>query len=344
LLATKCVTQSYSGGLDEVLAECLTNTYNAINYGEEHGICDRRGMKGFYQTLKNADLPSCYKVASITRACAVTKSRKKSERRGIKVFHPKRLRPMICIVSGFFVTMKGRLFIPLRRDKYFDFQLNQNTLKKLCRQKVRSLTITPDSFSFCYSDDIEPALVKRVFGVDRNEKNVTFGDREVVMQVDVTKIVKIRHATREIIGSFKRSDARIRGKLARKYWKRGGHRTDQILHAATNYIVDRAARNQAALALEDLTGIRKMYRRRNGQGAHLRFRPNSWPHFGRRRWLCTKLLGKESPSFSLQSQRPLGPRRRVRRVGRSSTILQRTMSSTRGCSGVRSVRRGWRGT
>jgi putative transposase len=278
LLATKSVTQSYSGGLDHLLTECLTNTYNAINYAEEHGIDNRRRMKGFYRTLKDADLPSCYKVASITRACAIVKSRKKSEKRGIKVTHRKPLRPMVCVISGFFVTMKGRLFIPLRRDKYFDLQLNQHTLKKLADKKVRSLTMTPDSLSFCYSEDVEPAPVERVYGVDRNEKNVTFGDREMVIRVDMTKVVKIRQTTREIIGSFKRSDVRIRGKLARKYWRRANHRTDQILHAATNYIVDSAAKNRAALAIEDLTGIRRMYRRGNGQEADYRFRLNSWLH------------------------------------------------------------------
>ena len=73
-------------------------------------------------------MPSCYKVASITRACAVVRSRKKSEKRGVSVGHPRPLRPVVCIVSGFFITMKGRLFIPLRRDKYFDIQLDQHML------------------------------------------------------------------------------------------------------------------------------------------------------------------------------------------------------------------------
>jgi len=108
---------------------------------------------------------------------------------------------------------------------------------------------------------------------------VTFGDREMVTQVDMTKVVKIRQTTREIIGSFKRNDVRIRRKLARKYWKRANHRTDQMLHAATNYIVDSAEKNRAALAIEDLRGIRRMYRRGNGQGRDYRFRLNSWPHW-----------------------------------------------------------------
>ncbi len=174
--------------------------------------------------------------------------------------------------------MKGRLFIPLRRDKYFDIKLNQYAVRKLSEGKVRSLTITPDSLSLCYSKHIEPVEIRRVYGLDRNEKNITFGDKENVTLVEMTKLVKMRQTTREIVGSFKRNDVRIRRNLARKYWSRARHRSDQILHAATNYIVDDAARQGAALAIEDLTDIRRLYQRGNGQGAGYRFRLNSWPH------------------------------------------------------------------
>src|SRR5216683_4732451 len=104
LRATKCVTQAHSSEqLGSLLAECLKLTYNAIHYAKEHGIDNRRGMKGFYQSLKEMGRPSCYKVASITRACAVVQSRNKTEKRGIKVSHPRHLKPVVCIVSGFFV-------------------------------------------------------------------------------------------------------------------------------------------------------------------------------------------------------------------------------------------------
>jgi putative transposase len=267
-------------------------TYNAIHYAEQHEVDNRKGMKNFYHTLKDANLPSTYKVASITRASAVVQSRKKSEKRGVGVSHPKPVRPVVCIISGFFTTMKGRLFIPLRRDKYFDIQLNQHFSETLEGKKVRSLTITPDSLSLCYSEDIEPIRVTRVYGVDRNEKNITFGDTERVKCIDMSKVVKIRQTTREITKSFKRNDVRVRRKLARKYWERANHRTDSILHAAANYIIDSAVKNGAALAVEDLTGIRKMYRRGNGQGKDYRFRLNSWPHWKAKRILEYKAMWK----------------------------------------------------
>jgi putative transposase len=198
---------------------------------------------------------------------------------------------MVCIISGF-TTMKGRLFIPLRRDEYFDIQLNRHVFQTLEGKKVRSLTITPDSLSLCYSVDIEPVPVMRVYGVDRNEKNITFGDRKSVTCVDMAKVVKIRQTTREIVRSFRRDDVRIRRNMARKYWKRASRRTDHILHAATNYIVEAALADRAALAVEDLTGIRKMYRRGNGQGKDYRFRLSSWPHWRGKRMLEYKTAWK----------------------------------------------------
>ncbi|HYR04199.1 MAG TPA: transposase, partial [Nitrososphaerales archaeon] len=236
-----------------------------------------------YQTLKEIKLPSCYKVASITRACAVVQSRKKGERRGIKVSKPRALKPVVCIVSVFFVMMKGRLFVPLRRDHYFDIQLNHHVLQTLKGKKVRSLTITQSSLSFCYSEDVKLGPVRTVYGVDRNEKNLTFRDASMVTQIDMTEAVRVRQTTREILSSFKRDDVRVRRRLARKYWKRANHRNDQILHAATNFIVESAANNRAALAIEDLRGIGRMYGRGNGQGADYRFRLNSWPHWRAKR-------------------------------------------------------------
>ncbi|MDE1853422.1 MAG: transposase [Thaumarchaeota archaeon] len=275
----------HNDSIDGLLRDCLVLTYNAMNNGEENHITNRKGMRMFYRSLKGVELPSCYKLGVITRACAVLKSRLKSMKRSVETGHPRQLRPMVCITSGFFVTMKGRLFIPLKRDRYVDVPLNAYVQDRLEGMKVRSLTITPDSLSFCISEEVEPMPVKTVYGVDRNEKNLTFGNADGVVQLDMSKAVRIRQTTREIVGSFKRNDVRVSKKIASKYWKRANHRTDQMLHAATNFIVNAAAMNGAAIALEDLEGIRKMYQRGNKQGPDYRFRLNSWPHWKAKRML-----------------------------------------------------------
>jgi len=221
LRAAKSVSQPCkSHELRELLGECLTMTYNAVAYGQENGIDNRKAMNEFYRSLRDKCLPSCFKTAAITRACAVLKSRKKSEKRDLRMRHRKPLKPMICIISGFFITMKGRLFIRLRREEYFDMQLNSHVQETLSGRKVRSLAITPNSLSLFYSEDIESAPVKTVFGLDRNEKNITFGNKESVTQVDLSEIVRIKQTTREIVKSFRRNDVRGGRKLASKYWNR----------------------------------------------------------------------------------------------------------------------------
>jgi putative transposase len=279
-LATKCVSQNFrSDSIDTLLRDCLTVTYNAIHYAEEKCIANRKGMKGFYRSLKGVELPSCYKVAIITRACAVAESRRKSEKRGVEARHSKPLRPALCVISGFFVTAKGRLFIPLqKRNEYVDVVLNRYARERIEGKRLRSLTITQDSLSICYSEEVEPIPVKTVYGVDRNEKNLTFGDGKRMVQIDMAETVIIRQTTREIVGSFRRDDVRVRKKVAFKYWKRAANRTNQILHHATNFMIDMAVKNSAAFALEDLTDIRRMYRKGNGQGRDYRFRLNSWPY------------------------------------------------------------------
>jgi len=301
-------------------------------------------MKEFYRSLIDTKLPSCYKVAAIGRACEVVASRRKSVKRGTRLRHPKPLRPVVCVISGFFITMKGRLFIPIRRDEYFDIQLNRHVTRMLEGKKVRSLSLTPDSLSLCYSEDVATVPTSTVYGVDRNEKNLTFGDRERVVKLDMSEAVKVRQTTREVIGSFRRNDVRIRRLFARKYWKRCDGRTDNLLHATTNLIVETALRNGAALALEDLSDIRNMYRRGDGQGKDYRFRLNSWPHFKAKQMLEYKAAWKGVPVIALQSLRHTAPLRSARRAGRSSAIQGRVMSRTGGRCGVRNVRGGRIGT
>jgi transposase len=280
LLASKSVVQPLKHEkLAALLSDCLTLTYNAIQYAVENGISNRKGMNGFRRSLKGVELPSCYKAAIITRACTVLKSREKSTKRGKGTDHPRPLRPGACIITGFFVTAKGRLFVPLqKRNEYFDVLLNHHAWKEIEGKELKSLTITPTLLSICYSVEVEPLPVRTVYGLDGNEKNPTFGNRKGVVQVDTSKTLKIRQTAREIVGSFRRNDARIRRRIASKHWGRAVNRNNQLLHAVANFVIGSAIMTGAALALEDITNIKKLYHRGNGRGPDYRFKMNSWPY------------------------------------------------------------------
>ena len=79
-----------------------------------------------------------------------------------------------------------------------------------------------------------------------------------------------------IVGSFKRNDVRTRGIIASKYGQRRTARTGHLLHNATKTIVQLAVKRREAIVLEDIRGIRCLYRKGNGQGRKYRARMNGW--------------------------------------------------------------------
>ncbi len=64
--------------------------------------------------------------------------------------------------------------------------------------------------------------------------------------------------------------------IASKYGTRRRNRINHLLHCATRFIVNEAHANGEAIVLENITGIRALYRRGNRQGVTHRRRMNSW--------------------------------------------------------------------
>src|SRR5437899_10631639 len=79
-----------------------------------------------------------------------------------------------------------------------------------------------------------------------------------------------------IVASFKRDDTRIRTGIASKYGMRRTARTGHLLHTATKTVVSLAVQRRQAIVLEDIRGIRCLYRKGNGQGRKYRGRMNGW--------------------------------------------------------------------
>jgi putative transposase len=113
-------------------------------------------------------------------------------------------------------------------------------------------------------------------GVDRNLRNLTVGNESQIRYYDLSKAVKIAKTTMRIVASFKRDDLRIRTGISSKYGRRRTARTGHILHNATKTIVERAIHRREAIVLEDIRGIRCLYRKGNGQGRKYRGRMNGW--------------------------------------------------------------------
>jgi putative transposase len=79
-----------------------------------------------------------------------------------------------------------------------------------------------------------------------------------------------------IVASFTRDDARIRTAIAPMYGQRRAARTGHLLHNATKTIVAVAVQQRTAIVLENIEGIRSLYRKGNGQGRKYRGKMNGW--------------------------------------------------------------------
>src|SRR5438067_7971431 len=68
----------------------------------------------------------------------------------------------------------------------------------------------------------------------------------------------------------------MRTGIASKYGERRRARTGHLLHTATKTIVAVAVQRREAIVLENIEGIRSLYRKGNGQGRRYRGRMNGW--------------------------------------------------------------------
>jgi len=156
--------------------------------------------------------------------------------------------------------------------------LTKHVLEVISRPgvKVRSFTLTQNRLSLCVARDAPLSQCDSTVGVDRNLRNLTVGNDHQTIHYDLSKCVRIAKTTVRIVASFTRNDDRIRTGIASKYGRRRTSRTGHILHTATKTIVAVAVQRRTVIILENIEGIRSLYRKGNGQGRKYRGRMNGW--------------------------------------------------------------------
>jgi len=73
-------------------------------------------------------------------------------------------------------------------------------------------------------------------------------------------------------------DARIGRRLFAKYGEKQRNRVQPLLHGVSKRIVEEAKTRGYGIVMERLTGMRRLYRKGNGQSRHYRARMNSWSY------------------------------------------------------------------
>jgi putative transposase len=233
-----------------------------------------------YCKLKGYQIHSTYKVNAISQACGRLAQMKRSIKKGIKTKLPYVSKPFLVNCYGF--KINGMLLsIPFRPLRPINILLNEYAIKILSDTslKVRSFSISETSISLCIAKNVVEIKCHDAVGIDRNLRNITIGNAKSVTIYNTAKLVQIKENTTHIVSTFKRNDHKIRNKLYTKFGKRITRRTEQFLHKISKDIVHNAKQSKSMIIFEDLKGIRKLYRKGNGQGHKFRRKLNSWSFY-----------------------------------------------------------------
>jgi putative transposase len=230
-----------------------------------------------YRLLSGYDVASYYKLCAISAATGILHNYRKAKRQAkVRKPYARRLRLTTCY--GFKIE-DGILILPVRAGEHIMIPLSNHVQETVNGLAVRSVTMTEDGLCLAYAREIVPIEPRGFVGIDRNLDNVTTAmTGGEVNRIDLSEATRVKATYREVCRHVRRNDVRIRRQITRKYGRKQREKVQQILHHASKLIVMEAKEKQFGIVMEKLTGIRKLYRRGNGQGRFYRGYMNSWSY------------------------------------------------------------------
>ncbi|MGI0066075.1 MAG: RNA-guided endonuclease InsQ/TnpB family protein, partial [Nitrosotalea sp.] len=231
-------------------------------------------------TLEEYHIQSKYKLTAISQAAGRLSQMKRDIRKGRNPKSPFVSKPYLASCYGF--KINGMLLsIPTGNRNYAHILLNRHTISQLSENGIesRSFTITPNSLSISIRKDIQEIKCTSVIGIDRNLRNVTIGNNSGVVMYKTNKLLSIKENTSHVLSSFKRLDVRMKRHFQKRLGNRRSRRIQQHLHIISKDIVKKAVESKSMIVLEDLKGIRKLYKKGNWQGNKYRRKLNSWSFY-----------------------------------------------------------------
>ncbi|HEY4680396.1 MAG TPA: transposase [Nitrosarchaeum sp.] len=233
-----------------------------------------------YHELRDYQIMSSYKICAISQACGRLSQRKRDIKKGKNVKPPFISKPFV--TNCYSIKHNGSLLtIPFRYHNPINIILNNYAQKILSDKslKIRSFTMTDDSISIAVSKEVDDIKCTNMLGIDRNLRNVTVGNNEMVTFYKTNKLLSIKQNTIYARAGFKRNDIRKKRDYYKSLQNRLQNRTKQFIHKISKDIVTNAVKSKSIIAFEDLKGIRKLYRKGNGQGNKYRKKMNSWQFY-----------------------------------------------------------------
>ena len=230
-----------------------------------------------YHKLKHYGLHTHYILSACEIAYAVYKNKnRKSDPYIKKSFIKLDIQTYALNYPTIRIPARPRQFIHLTlqaSDYHLSF-INDTSLKR------GSVTLTDNVVSIAFSRQTAQIEPLGRIGIDVNEKNITLSDSEGnTEQIDTSEIVDIKARYRVIrakIARHTQKDWKTQRRLLGKYGRNEKNRTVQRLHKISKAIAQYAYQKNYCIVMENLKGIRKLYRKGNGQAPSFRGRMNSW--------------------------------------------------------------------
>ena len=307
LRAIKSIKQSIPPNIDlDGMMEIFRDMMNhCIRIGIRENCFTLKRMSILsYHELRNYDILSSYKICAISQACGILSKYKKELKKNPQAKMPYVSKPYI--TNCYQIKHNGSLLtIPFKYHNPINILLNNYTQQILSDPtlKVRSFTITALNISICISKEVEMIDCTKIVGIDRNLRNVTVGNHSSAIVYKTNKLLSIKQNTIYARAGFKRNDSRVLKNIHKKYDSRLQNRTKQFIHKISKQIVDDAVKAKSVIAFENLKGIRKLYRKGNGQGNKYRRKLNGWQFYELQRQVEYKALWEGIPVVFVDPKR-----------------------------------------
>lgn len=289
-MAVKSIKQNYTFSDDITsMMETFKEMVNfCITIGLQENISTLKKFSSlYYKDLSHFDIQSKYKLTAMSQAMGILAQRKRDIKKGKTPKSPYVLKPYLVSCYGF--KINGMILsFPTSNDDKFLVKLNKYTTSQLENVEPRSFTITPNSISVSVRKEVEQIIPENVIGIDRNLRNVTISTNGGTILYKTNKLLSIKENTSHVMSSFKRFDVRVKRHFQQRLGNRRSRRIQQYLHKISKDIIQRAKESKSMIVLEDLKGIRKLYRKGNGQGNKYRRKLNSWSFYELQRQITYK--------------------------------------------------------
>jgi putative transposase len=271
---------------------------DCIQIGLSENVTSMKALsKKSYNELARYDVATYYRLTAISKAAGILRNYKHALGKNTKARKPYAAKLMLTDCYGFRIH-EGKLRLPIRAREYVYIALNAYVLRCIAGYDVRSVTLTPSAVSVTFSKEIAQIEPKGLIGIDRNLDNVTCASSNgAIRRLDLSKATDIKENCREAKRGFRRNDCRIRKQVYSKNGRIQKNTVGWILNNTSGSIVGEAKEKHFGVVMEDIRGIRKLYRRGKWQGRDYKAKLNSWSFADLQRQIEYKARWEGIPVF-----------------------------------------------